>query len=333
MSSVFLTPCISTELLNLINRLPNKKSSGYDGLSNTLIKELKYEIIAPLTEIFNNSIQSGIFPDSMKHAEVVPLYKSGMRNLTMNYRPISLLLTISKLLEKVLYTRTYNFLNESMIYQSQYGFRKHHSCEHAITELIGSIVLGCECKKSTIAVFLDLSKAFDTLEHMVLLQKLEKYGIRGNALCWYKSYLINRSLSVKCRTKETGISSLSDRYSVEYGSPQGSCLGPLLFLIFCNDIHLVLEFCNCILFTDDTTIYKTPCNLTFLEWCVNEDLKLVSDWFKANKLTLNLNKTVCMYFHPNKKKSTKININIDSHNIPQLESAKFLGITLDHGLT
>ena len=184
-----------------------------------------------------------------------------------------------------------------------------------------------------IAVFLDLSKAFDTLEHTALFQKLEKYGIRGNALCWFKSYLNNRTLSVKCRTKDSGSSSLSDKYMVEYGTPQGSCLGPLLFLIFCNDIHLVLEFCNCILFADDTTIYKTHCNPTYLEWIINEDLKLASDWFKANKLTLNLNKTVCMYFHLNKIKATNVTIKIDSRNIPQVETTKFLGITLDHGLT
>ena len=316
MSSVFLTPCTSTELLNLINKLPNKKSSGYDGVSNTLIKELKNEIISPLLTIFNNSLQTDLFPESMKHSEVVPLYKSGMRNLTTNYRPISCLLTISKLLEKIIYTRTYNFLNESVIYQSQYSFRKNHSCENAITELIGSIIKGWERNESTIAIFLDLSKAFHTLEHMVLFQKLEKYGIRGNALCWSKSYLNNRSLSVKCRTKDSGFSSLSDNFMVEYCTPQGSCLGPLLLLIFCNDIHLVLEFCNCILFADDTTIYKTHCNPTYLEWIINEDLKLVSDWFKANKLTLNLNKTVCMYFHPNNKKATNVTIKIDSRNIP-----------------
>ena len=264
-SSVFLTPCTSTELLNLINKLPNKKSSGYDGVSNTLVKELKNKIIAPLLCIFNNSLQTGLFPESMKHAEVVPLYKSGMRNLTTNYRPISLLLTISKLLEKIIYTRTYNFLNESVIYQSQYGFRKNHSCENAITELIGSIIKGWERNKSTIAIFLDLSKAFDTLEHTVLFQKLEKYGIRGNVLSWFKSYLDNRSLSVKCRTKDAGSSIISDNYMVEYRMPQGSCLGPLLFLIFCNDIHLLLEFCNCILFADDTNIYKTHHNPTYLE--------------------------------------------------------------------
>ena len=149
-------------------------------------------------------------------------------------------------------------------------------------------------------------------------KNLKKYGIRGNALCWFKSYLNNRSLSVKCRTKGSGFSSLSDNYMVEYGTPQGSCLGPLLFLIFCNDIHLVLEFCNCILFADDTTIYKTHRNPTYLEWTINE---LISDWFKANKLTLNLNKTMCMYFHPNNKKATNVTIiyvtiKIDSHNIP-----------------
>ena len=277
--SVFLSPCTESEILKLIEKLPNKQSSGYDGVSNALIKELKNELIKPLTYIFNNSLESGIFPQSMKHAEVVPLYKTGLTNQTTNYRPISLLITTSKLLEKVMYSRTYNFLNENQIYSSQYGFRKNHSCDNAISELLGSIIKGWERKESTITIFLDLSKAFDTLEHTVLYSKLEKYGIRGTTLKWYQSYLSNRTMSVKCKTKQSGSNCWSQDYPVDFGSLQGSCLGPLLFLIFCNDIYKILEFCNCILFADDTTIYKTQSDIRFLEWSVNENLKLVSVWF------------------------------------------------------
>ena len=330
--SVFLTPCTETEIAKLIDKLPNKKSSGYDGVSNALLKELKKEVIKPLTYLFNNSLQAGVFPSLMKHAEVVPLYKSGLTNLTVNYRPISLLITISKLLEKVLYSRTYNFLNDSQIYSSQYGFRKNHSCENAISELIGLIVKGWERKQSTIAIFLDLSKAFDTLEHTVLYSKLENYGIRGTALNWFQSYLTDRTMSVKCKTKQSGTNCWSNSYPVSYGTPQGSCLGPLLFLIFCNDIYKIMEFCNCILFADDTTIYKTHSDSRFLEWSVNEDLKLVADWFKANKLTLNLKKTVCMFFDHRMKSAAKININIDGETIPQVSNTKFLGIFIDDKL-
>ena len=139
-------------------------------------------------------------------------------------------------------------------------------------------------------------------------------------------------MSVKCKTKQSGTNCWSNSYPVNYGSPQGSCLGPLLFLIFCNDIYKILEFCNCILFADDTTIYKTHSDPRFLEWSVNEDLKLVADWFKANKLTLNLKKTVCMFFDHKSKSTTKINIHIDGESIPQVSNTKFLGIFVDNKL-
>ena len=157
--SVFLLPCTETEIENLLNKLPNKSSSGYDGVSNALLKDIKHEIKRPLSQLYNNSLKTGLFPKSMIHAEVVPFYKSGTMNSTTNYRPISLLLTISKLLEKVMYNRTYEFLNKSQIYSSQYGFRKHHSCDNAISELIGSIVKGWERKELTAAIFLRMEIA------------------------------------------------------------------------------------------------------------------------------------------------------------------------------
>ena len=176
---------------------------------------------------------------------------------------------------------------------------------------------------------MDLSKAFNTLQHSVLFDKLECYGIRDNALDWFKSYLNEQSLSVKCQTLDSGKGVTSGGFPVEYGSPQGSCLGPLLFLVFCNDLHRTLEICSCILFTDDTTLYKTHADSKFLEWSVNEDLKLLSDWFKANKLTLNLSKTVFMYF-PHSKKCPDIKaIHCDGTKIPKVSTTKFLGVWID----
>ena len=137
----------------------------------------------------------------MKHADVVPLFKGGDKHGLGNYRPISLLLALSKILKKVIYARVYNFLNDTnQIFKSQYGFRSKHSCEHAISELVGSILKGLETNKNTICIYLDLSKAFDTLEHSTLFRKMEHYGIRCVALDWFKSYLANRTLRVKCTT-------------------------------------------------------------------------------------------------------------------------------------
>ena len=179
--------------------MKQKKSSSYDKINNILLRELSDTLLFPLEIIFNQSLSQGIFPDIMKLAEVVPLYKMGNPHQTKNYHPISLLITLSKVLEKIIYSHVYTFLNESgQIYKSQYGFRSKHSCEHVIAELVGKIVKGKEKSEHTIAIFLDLSKAFDTLEHETLFKKLEIYGIRGVALNWFHSYLSNRSMHVKC---------------------------------------------------------------------------------------------------------------------------------------
>ena len=197
----------------------------------------------------------GVFPDTMKIAEVVPLYKGKSRYEVENYRPISLLLTISKLLEKLIYSRVYDFLiSSNQLYESQYSFRRNHACEHAVGEFISKVVKNCQLGNVTVGVFLDLSKAFDTLEHSVIYKKLERYSIRGNALNWFKSYLSNRKLRTKFRTAASSTETRSSLYDVDYGTPQSSCLGPLIFLIFCNDLHLYLTHLQCIQFADDTTL-------------------------------------------------------------------------------
>ena len=204
---------------------------------------------------------------------------------------------MSKVIEKIVYKRTYNFLNESgQLYTSQYGFRSGNSCQDAVAELVGEITRNKDMGLHTIGVFLDLSKAFDTLEHQVLLDKLSKYGIRGTPLDWFRSYLTGRKLRVKCMIESTQKQEYSDYCDVEYGTPQGSCLGPLLFLVFVNDLHRNLELCYDIQFADDTTIYKGHRNMRYLKWCIETDLKNVSDWFRANKLTLNVSKSVYMIF-------------------------------------
>ena len=231
-----------------------------------------------------------------------------------------------------MYKRTYTFLETTgQIFKSQYGFRTAHSCENAISELISGIIKGKQDGMYTLAVFLDLSKAFDSLEHDVLLKKLYKYGIRGIALKWFKSYLTDRTMRVKCNVASSGKTEYSTYLNITYGTPQGSCLGPLIFLIFTNDLYRNLVYSSAILFADDTTLYKTHRNLTYLKWCLEDDLNTLSDWFAANKLTLNLDKTVCILFQKNNQ-NKEMELKIKDLTIPNQKETKFLGMWLDQSL-
>ena len=156
-ASLFLYPTNNTEVMRIAQKLANKKSSGYDGISNILLKEILPVILDQLVDIFNMSLQSGQFSNCMKHADVTPLFKSKFKQERNNYQPISRLLTLSKLLEKIIYKRTYQFLeNSNQLYVSQYGFRSNHSCEHVVSELLSEIIKGHEWKKKTVVIFLDL---------------------------------------------------------------------------------------------------------------------------------------------------------------------------------
>ena len=326
-NSIFLTATNTNEIAKLIKKLPNKKSSGYNNIDNILLKAVKNELLVPLSMIFNESISQGIFPTCMKLAEVVPLYKSKDRSKKSNYRPISLLLTISKLLEKLVYKWVYTFLDKTkQLYCSQYGIKTGYSCNQAICELIGEISKNTEKNWTTVCIFLDLSKAFDTLEHSAVFQKLERYGFRGNALEWFKSYLSNRKIKVKINNIS------SNEFPINYGTPQGSCLGPLIFLIFCNDLNIHLENMQCIQFADDTTLYLGHPDPDVLKEMIEQDLKVWQDWFRANKLTLNVAKSVCLIFNDNMCKNTNMSLTISGQTIPVEKETKFLGVWLDKDL-
>ena len=206
-----------------------------------------------------------------------------------------------------------------------------HSTEHAISELVGNIAKGLENNKYTIGVFLDLSKAFDTLNHSILLQKMERYGIRGHAYTWFANYLKNRKMRSKCISESTGTVEYSKYYQVDYDTPQGSCLGPLLFIIFTNNFHLTIKHTNSLLFADDTTLYQSHRKLSYLKWIIEEELKSTMDWFRANQLTLNLSKTVCILFSPNPK-ITNIDLNLDIMKLTSVENTIFLGMWVDRQL-
>ena len=226
-----------TIVLKTINDLPNKANCGFDNLSLKLIKSIKFDILDSLTLIINQSLMSGVFPDKLKLAKVIPLYKEGDSTITDNYRPNSLLPTLSKVLEKIVYNQLFAYLSDKeLFYPSQYGFRRGHSTELAATELMDLIIQKLDAGKLPLAIFLDLSKAFDTLYHDILLDKLRFYGITSKEFCFFKSYLNNRTQYVDYD------GTTSDIKQITTGVPQGSILGPLLFIIYNNDVSNASNF-------------------------------------------------------------------------------------------
>ena len=286
-------------------------------------------ILIPLFIAINKSIVSGEVPDELKLAKVIPVYKSkDSRNFT-NYRPISLLPNLSKILERIIHKRLYTYITEKqLLYNSQYGFRSNYSTNKAITELMANILTGFDEKKYTLALFLDLSKAFDTIDHKILLKKLDYYGIRGVALNWIESYLKNRKQFVHYKGVNSSVK------NVTCGVPQGSVLGPLLFTIYVNDLHVAMKHSKCILFADDTTIYRTDNDILRVYRLVNRDLMQATHWFWANKLSLNATKTHYILFHNEYLKKPEVlpKIYIADSEINCVDQVVFLGITLDSNL-
>ena len=328
LGSIVIAPTTVHEIDLLIRKLPNKSSHGFDNISSTMLKSLRTSIAFPLCHIFNTSLIEGSFPNRMKVAEIIPLYKGKEMDIMVNYRPISLLISLSKLLEKIMYRRLYSYLeSNSILYNSQYGFRSRRSCEQAITELVGYILQSKNRDEHCTGIFLDLSKAFDTLDHSILLQKLERYGIRGNAYDWLSSYLSGRQLVAKITTG-TRMTVKSEKYEITYGAAQGSCLGPLLFIIFVNDLMQLPLYSNIILFTDDTTVFYSHKSEKFLKYALEHDLNIMDGWFKANKLSLNLDKTIGIKFWDN----CNFTLRMNNISIEMTDYTKFLGVYIDHKL-
>ena len=327
--NIFFNPTDEAEIIKVVKSFQPKKSSGYDGISMKLLKQIVYFIAAPLVYIFNLSLSTGICPTLFKIAKVIPIFKKDDPTQVTNYRPISLLPAISKVLEKIVYKRLISFLLvNNILNSSQFGFRKNFSTEMAIIQLVDKIINSLSKKEHIIAIFMDLSKAFDTIDHNILLYKLNHYGVRGIPLSWFKSYLSDRRQYVFINNTN---SSLLD---IQCGVPQGSILGPLLFLVYVNDIIKTSNILSFVLFADDTNIFLSDKNLMNLITILNIELNKLSSWFKCNKLSLNINKTNYMLFQ-----TTHLNVDLDYDikidNIPldQKESTKFLGITIDKNLS
>ena len=321
------------EFENSFKSLKRNKASGNDNVNSNIIIDTYDVIKQPLFKNFKNSINEGSFPDLLKIAKVSPVFKSGDTSLLGNYRPISILPVFSKILERIMYNRIYSFFeNNDLFFDKQFGFQKNTSTEHAILQLTNEISKSFSKKELTLGVFIDLSKAFDTVNHDILLRKLEYYGIRGATKKWLKSYLSNRKQYIIFdKHKKT------EYCNITCGVPQGSILGPLLFLIYVNDFHRASTEISTVMFADDTNLFISDKNINQLFSRMNNELIKVSTWFKANKLSLNVTKTKFTLFHPISKKRTIPLIlpllKIDDTHITRDRVTKFLGVLIDENIS
>lgn len=329
--TMYLRPTDPDEIKKEIMKLNTKKSAGPDEISPKIIKLTVDQILQPLTTIFNDSIINSVYPDHFKVAQVIPLHKKAEKTILSNYRPISLLSCFGKILEKLIHKRLYSFLTKhNLLYSYQFGFQHNLSTSLALIEITDNIREYLDKGNDVLGIYIDLAKAFDTVNHSILLTKLQHYGIRGKAHEWFKSYLKDRKQYVLTNDSK------SETKFISCGVPQGSVLGPLLFLIYVNDIWCSIQRQNCIrLFADDTNIFIYGKNLNELKTEGEQILNNLYKWFSVNKLTMNIDKSCFSIFTKKKRKDPNLfsQLTFDNHTIKRVQSAKYLGIILDDKLT
>lgn len=322
-------PTNTNEVVSIINSLKCNVSAGLDCVNVKSIKCVKFLILDELTNCINKCLDEGTFPDTLKIAKVTPIHKSGNKSDPGNYRPISVLPILSKIFERILYTRLETYLNsQNFFYDKQYGFRPKCNTLSATIDVVTKIKLNIDNRKVALGIFIDLKKAFDTVSHDILLKKLKAIGISGTAFKMLKSYLTNRYQVVKIGETQ------SDPEKITYGVPQGSILGPLLFLIYINNIHTLNLRGDISLYADDTSLFYYGNTLEMITKDAQIDLDLLNLWFQSNLLTVNIAKTKYIIFAAkNKKISHKVSLNINNQAITKVDQEKYLGIILDNKMT
>ncbi len=298
------------------------KATGPDGIGNKLLRECADSLAIPLTDLFNKSMSDGIFPDTWKLSHISPVYKKAFRYLKENYRPVSLLSCMSKVMERIVYNALYSFLKKfGLLTERNSGFKERDSTVNQLIHLCNRIYKGLDDSKDICLVFLDVSKAFDKVYHPALLQKLKTMGVSGNLLTWISSYLSDRKQKVVIN----GVK--SDPKSINASVPQGSILGPLLFLVYVNDIVDDLETLP-YLFADDTSLFSTidPKNTVETFNKINNDLEKLAHWSAQWRVTFNAAKTVYMIIS-NRKNVVYPSLYLHGQLLNRVESHKHLGIT------
>ena len=323
-------PINEKEICDLISQLKINKGTGPNSIPTKILHLIKFEVAKPLANIINLSFSMGTHPDKLKMAQVVPIFKKGSSLEACNYRPISLLSNLNKIFEQTMYTRVYNFIEKSKsMYSLQFGFRNKHSTNHALISIVDQINEALDKNKVACSVFVDFQKAFDTVNHEILINKLSHYGINDNINRWFRSYLTDRKQFVSI----LGFNSSSS--TLRHGVPQGSVLGPLLFLIYINDLHKAIKFSTTYHFADDTNLLRIDNSYKDIQSTINRDLEGLYKWLLANKISLNVAKTELIFFKkplsPPPPVSLKIKLN--GTKLFPTSSVKYLGIHLDSTLS
>lgn len=327
LNSVFFSRTNAREITFIIKKMKNK-SGGIDKISVMTLKCLMKFIVNPMEHIFNLCFDKCVWPDKLKCAEVIPVFKGGDKTSMSNYRPISLISNIAKVMEKIVHKRLYSFLiKNKIISEKQFGFLKNKGTTDALNNICNIIYNKLDTSKPIIAVFLDLAKAFDTVQHSILLLKLERYGIRGNTLKLINSYLSNRKQCVKMKD------SCSAFEEINIGVPQGTILGPLFFLVYINDLLIDYDLGEIIAYADDTVLIVSEETWELTKVKIKMAIKQVAIWLALNKLSLNLNKTTYITFG-NYKDSVPYDIELKLGDtiIKRQQTVKYLGVIFDFNM-
>lgn len=324
--SMYLPPTSPTEIEGYLRALKTS-TPGYDDISPKILKHTSTLVSTPLSHIINLSLSAGIFPNRLKKAKVIPIHKSGSKRDINNYRPISILPAFSKIFEKVITTRLIDYLEKKhLLSEYQHGFRANHSTESAIIQFTNNVYKYLEIKHHVVGIFIDLSKAFDSLNHRILLEKLEHYGIRGVPLQLFESYLSNRSQSVYCN------GNYSTSKFISKGVPQGSLLGPILFLVYINDIVNASSKFQYTIYADDTNLLLADKDVLSLHRSLTTELHFINQWIQINKLKLNISKTNYILFQNRSLDYHLPPVLLEGEILKNVSHTKFLGVVIDKNL-